>query len=254
MSLAVFEETKKDIETAYKEKSKSKIEKETSYILSQLIMIMMGTFKDRVKSVSMDARTMDYNEEYIYSEDNYGALLEWLKQLMIMESPISNEEFGKLKVDFEDWYYRIGGQNIAFDYHDDYLLTTSEAAKKLNVSTVTINKYLNSGLEKMVTTSHRKIPKHAVQLWRNPEYCLKMQMNFQENKLRNQSAEERLKEVVEEILEFQLKYKVDKVEEAFPMINEDMMGQLQDYYEWDSLEEEYRELKQKVSEERLNAK
>ncbi|GAE94762.1 hypothetical protein JCM21714_3951 [Gracilibacillus boraciitolerans JCM 21714] len=51
---------------------------------------------------------------------------------------------------------------------------------------------------------------------------------------------------MEELLEFQMKYKADTVKEAFPTVDGNEKDALSDYYEWESLEEEVRDLKEKV--------
>jgi|SRR5690625_719407 len=97
----------------------------------------------------------------------------------------------------------MGGEGINFEYQEEYLLTPKEAANQLGVSNVTLNKLIKQGLEIVDTTSHRKIPKHAVQLWKDPVYAIRMQMLLQEKKIKNQLPEERLKEAQEEITELQ---------------------------------------------------
>ncbi|MFA9560605.1 DNA-binding protein [Evansella sp. AB-rgal1] len=246
MSLAVFEETEKDIEQAYEQKSKTKIEKETSYVLSQIVVILMSAFKDRLKRITFDSRDIHFDEKFLFSDKNRLALLKWLRRLMTLEIPATDAEFGKLKLDLEQWYYQIGGKDITFDYVESYLLTTSETAELLGVSTVTVNKYMKRGLEQVNTNSHNKIPKHVVPLWKDPVYSIKMQMLYQEKKIRNQSPEERLKEVISELLDFQIKYEADTLEEAFPIVNGDDIDGLPDYYEWEALEEEYQQLKKEL--------
>jgi hypothetical protein len=67
-------------------------------------------------------------------------------------------------------------------------------------------------------------------------------MLFQEKKLRNQPPEERLKEVIDELLEYQLKYGADSYKDAFPEgLDGDQINAVADYYEWEALEEEYLE-------------
>ncbi|GAE94761.1 hypothetical protein JCM21714_3950 [Gracilibacillus boraciitolerans JCM 21714] len=174
MSLAVYEETGKDIAQAYKEQNKPKIEKETSYILSQLVMMFMSVFSDRIKSVYVNMQQLHFNEIFITSEENRTALLKWLEQLVKIDHPYTdNYEFGKLKVDFEQWYYQIGGREITFDYHQSYLLKPSEAAEQLEVSTVTLNKYVKQGFEYINNSSHHRIPKHMIPLWHDTYMPLK---------------------------------------------------------------------------------
>lgn len=251
MSLAVYEETEKEIDLAYKLQNRPKIEKETSYILNQLIVIMMNTFKDRLKSITFDSHDLYFDDVFITSEENRNALLNWLKRIVGMDYSIGDYEFGKLKVDIEEWFYQIGGRDIIFEYQDSYLLKPKEAAELLGVSAVTLNKYVKRGFEYIPNSSQNRIPKHMIYLWKDPVYCLKVQMLFQEKKLRNQKPEERLIEVMKEIVEFQMKYRAETSKEAFPVLDGNTMD-LQDFYEWEGLEEELQDLKKEIYGKRKN--
>ncbi|UOQ86844.1 DNA-binding protein [Gracilibacillus salinarum] len=247
MSFAVYKETGKEIEQAFKEHNKPKIEKETSYILSQLVMMMMGVYSYRIKSIYVNTQQLHFNYSFITSDTNRTALLKWLDHLASPNHPYTNNyEFGKFKVDVEQWYYQIGGKEIAFDYHQSYLLKPSDAAEQLGVSTVTLNKYVKQGFEYLNNSSHYRIPKHMIPLWHDTVYAIRVQMMFQQKKIWNQKPEERLKEVVDELLEFQMKYKADTVKEAFQKADKNDADTLPDYYEWESLEDELRDLKEKV--------
>ncbi|RKO61746.1 helix-turn-helix domain-containing protein [Caldibacillus debilis] len=244
MTTAIYEETKKDINEAYRQKRKSKIQKETSFILSQIITLMMSQFKDRLYGISADL--FDLNETYIFSDENQRMLLKWLDRFILLNSPISDLEFGKLKIDLESWYLQIGGKNLRFFYREDYLLTPTEAAKALGVSRVTLNKYVKSGLEVADTNSHSKIPRHAIELWKDPIYGIKMQMLYQKKKLATQTPKERLREVQEKILDFQLKYKKPTSSEAFAGMDVDSLDDPYDYWEWRDLEKEREKLMKKL--------
>ena len=50
---------------------------------------------------------------------------------MNLDEHVSDFEFGKLKLDLEEWFYLIGGKEISFTYQKDYLLTTSEVAENM---------------------------------------------------------------------------------------------------------------------------
>ena len=115
----------------------------------------------------------------------------------------------------------------------------------LGVSTVTVNKYVKQGLEYLDTRSHRKIPKHAVHLWKNPKYSILMQMIHQEKKLRNQDPKEQLSEVMQELLDFQIQYGVDSSQQARLLVETEEMD-ISEYYEWEALEEELEQLKQEL--------
>lgn len=244
MTTAIYEETKKDINEAYRQKRKSKIQKETSFILSQVITLMMNEFKDRLYGVTTEP--FDLNETYIFSAENKHMLLKWLDRFFLLNFAVNDLEFGKLRVDLESWYLQIGGKGLRFNYREDYLLTPTEAAKALGVSKVTLNKYVKSGLEVVDTNSHRKIPRHAIELWKDPIYGIKMQMLYQKKKLATQTPKERLREVQEKILEFQLKYKKSTSSEAFAGMDVDSLDDPYDYWEWRDLEEEREKLMRKL--------
>lgn len=136
--------------------------------------------------------------KYYIKQANYlrlhKPLNSWLQFFREIENSYTDYEFGKLKYNLENWYYQLGGKVIHFHYHTSYLMTPSQASEKLGVSKVTLNKYIKQGLEVVDTTSHHKIPKHAVELWKDPIYGLKVQMLAQQRQLLNQSPEERIKE------------------------------------------------------------
>src|SRR5699024_5713389 len=117
--------------------------------------------------------------------------------------------------------------------------------KFLGVSNVTLNKYVKQGLEVIDTTSHHKIPKHAVEVWKDPSYAIRIQMMAQKKKLRDQTPEARLKEVRDEITELQKKYKAKTVSEAMIIYEIDHIDAMDDpssFCNWSDLEEEYNDL------------
>lgn len=236
MSTAIYEETKKDIAEAYRSHNKTKIEKETSFIFNQLFVTMLSSFNDRLMGIHIEP--LDFKEEYFLTVKNHENLSKWLNLFQTLTLPLSDFEFGKLKIDFEYWYYQLGGKEINFIYCKDYLLKPNQVAKELGVSTVTLNKYIKQGLECIDTTSHNKIPKHVVDIWKDPFYSIKMQMLYQEKKLRKQTPEDRIQEINQELLGFQIKYKAKKCYEAFDDCNIDSLDDPSDYYEWRDLEEE----------------
>src|SRR5690625_1536811 len=250
MSMAVYDVTEKDIDLAYKEKNKPKIEKETNFILSQLFVFMSVVFKNRLQSIDFDSHDFQFDKQFITSEKNRIFLLNWLDKLVNLDEHISDFEFGKLKLDLEEWFYLIGGKEISFTYQKDYLLTPSDVAEKLKVSTVTVNKYVKQGMEMIDTTSHHKFPKHVVPLWQDPASCLKMQMIAQNKKLIQQTGQERFIKLSEEIAEFQYKYGVNTVSEAFKEEDVDSLDDPFDYFEWRDLEEEKNELLKRMKEEK----
>ena len=245
MSLAIYEKTKEDIQEAYQANSLTQIGKETLYVFDRVVHFMLSAFKDRLKGITFESNEFDFDETYLFSQKNMKHMLKMLEYLKQIDFPISDFDFGKIKVDLERWHYLIGGEGMYFEYREEYLITPKEAAESLGVSNVTLNKYMKQGLEAVDTTSHQKIPKHAIELWYDPVYAIRMQMLVQEKKLRNQTPEDRLKEVRDEITELQKEYKAKTIRKAMSknkINNIDAMDDPSDFRKWEDLEEEYEEL------------
>lgn len=121
-------------------------------------------------------------------------------------------------------------------------MTPTEVAKLLNISTVTLNKYVKQGLECVNTTAHKKIPRHAIEVMKDPVYALLMQMVAQKRKRLNQSPKERLIEINEELASFQIKYRKRTFAEQFGQLTGDDLDDPADYYRWKHLEEEMQEI------------
>ncbi|MGM8366805.1 helix-turn-helix domain-containing protein [Virgibacillus sp. W0181] len=245
MSVALLDQSKDDIQQAYEANSLTKIEKETLYVFDRVVHFMLSSFKNQLKGITFKSSELDFDEAYILSKKNMETMYKMLDFISQLHFPISDYDFGKIKVDIERWYYRIGGKGMYFEYQEDYLLTPKEAAELLGISNVTLHKYMKQGLEAIDTTSHHKIPKHAISLWQDPVYAIRMQMLTQEKKLQDQTPEERMKEVLEEITELQKEYKVKTVSEALAKYNIgdlDALDDPSDFRNWKDLEEEKEEL------------
>jgi excisionase family DNA binding protein len=242
MSKAIFDLTCKNIDVGFQNKDSKVIEKETDYILSKIVTIMLSYFSDKICGVSLNQNAIVFREEYLLTEKHRKDLIKWLQRLANMSFPASDIEFGKLKVDLESWFYQLGGEEIRFHYRQDYLLTPKEAAEYLGISKVTLNKYIQQGFECVETSSHRKIPKFVVELWKDPVYAIRMQMIAQEKKLRNQTPQERLSEINQELSKLEWKYKTSSFQEAFRGYDGDSMDDPTDYYLWRDLENEKKEI------------
>lgn len=242
MSKAIYELTAKNIDYGYLNKDEHVIEKETDYIMAKIVTVMLSLFSDKIKGITFDKSGISFDSKYLLSEKHKKSLSKWLNRLIQMELPRPDLEFGKLKVDFENWYYQMGGEEIYFEYHESYLLTPKEASEQMGISKVTLNNYIQQGLESVNTSSHRKIPKYVIDLWKDPIYAIRMQMIAQEKKLRNQSPSERLEEINKELTMLQIKHKATSYQEAFKDFDGDSMDDPADYYLWRDLEEEKREI------------
>src|SRR5699024_7233328 len=104
-----------------------------------------------------------------------------------------------------------GWRRYILGNQEEIPFTARGTSYSVGVSYVDINKKTKTGLRNGYKTSHRKITKHAIELSKDPAYAIRMQMLFQEKKIKNQLPEDRLKEVQEEITELQKKYKAKTV-------------------------------------------
>lgn len=246
MSTAIYDVTKNQIQTAFESKNEPIIEKETHFIFDKLLTILMVLSADKVKSIKVDLSILEtMKPAYLFSSEHETNLLNWLDRLVDIKLPLSDLEFGKLKIDFEHWYYELGGTNIAFEYHEAYLLTPAEAADALGVSTVTIYKYAKQGMELVENGTHKKYPKFVIEIMNVPTYSFLMRLNFQNKQLRNQTPRERLKQVNDGIFEYQSHYGKLFCKEYFGE-NDDSMDDPTDYYRWRDLEEERAELEKLI--------
>lgn len=237
MSQSVLELTKKSIDEGFQNHNNQIIEKETDYIIGKILSTFLSLFSDKVSGISLGKPTINFDSSQLLTDKHKKELKKWLNRIN-MGPEISDLDFGKLKVDFENWYIKIGGESICFQYKESYLLTPQEAADRLGVSKVTLNKYIKQGFECVKTTSHHKIPKHMVELWKDPVYAIRCQLLFQNEKISRQKPDERLSEINEEITEFQIKYGAAAFNEAFKNYNGDETDDPTDYYRWRDLEEE----------------
>ncbi|MGR6545716.1 DNA-binding protein [Paenibacillus tundrae] len=241
MSKGIYEYSHRQIELAFEEKDELYIEKETDYIFSKILVLLTTLFSDKLVGIKISNEEFKYTNEYLFSSKHKKNLVKWLDRVQSVQFPASDMDFGKLKVDFETWYYDLGGTSIEFIYHEDYLLKPMEAADMLGISKVTLNKYIKQGLECLDNGSQNKIPKHAVELMSDPVYSIRMQMNYQKKQILEQSPEDRMKEINEEITDLQLKYGKKTYQEAFGMDESELEDPI-DLYRWKDLVEEMDEI------------
>lgn len=245
MSVALLNQTKDDIQAAFQADNLLKIEKESLYVFDRVVHFMLSSFKDRLKGITFEANDFAFDEAYISSNKNQKNMYELLELTTQLTHPISDADFGKLKVGIEHWYYLMGGEGMCFEYQNEYLITPKEASELLGISNVTLNRYMKQGLETIDTTSHHKIPKHAIALWNDPVYAIRIQMLAQEKRSKTQTLEGRLKETLEEITELQKLYKAKSVAEAcrkYNIDNVDVMDDPSDFRNWLDLEDEKKKL------------
>ncbi|MDO3411496.1 helix-turn-helix domain-containing protein [Saccharibacillus sp. CPCC 101409] len=249
MSKGIYEYSHRQIELAFAQKDELYIEKETDYIFTKILALLSTLFSDKLVGIKISNEEFKYTDEYLFSSKHKKNLFKWLERLSAMPLPANNLDFGKLKIDFETWYYDLGGTSIEFIYHEDYLLKPKDAAAILGISKVTLNKYIKQGLECMDNGSQNKIPKHAVELMRDPVYSIRMQINHQKKKMLEQTPADRLVDINREITDLQLKYSKKTYQEAFT-VHESELDDPIDLYRWKDLTEEMDEILRIAGEEK----
>ncbi|PLT44294.1 hypothetical protein B8V81_2725 [Paenibacillus pasadenensis] len=240
MSRAVFDYAQEQIEMAYHEQNPVLLEKETDYVFTKLLASLSTLFPEQLVGISI--KPFLFSTSHLFSSTHKNKLFKWLDRLYQLDLPASDMDFGKLKIDFELWYYELGGDFIEFSYQKSYLMKPSEAAEALGISTVTLHKYIKQGLECLDNGSQNKIPKHAVELLKDPVYGVLMQLIGQKKKRLHQKPAERLGEIYKEIAEYQIRYGAATVHEAFAEYDGDEMDDPTDYYRWKDLTEEITEI------------
>lgn len=242
MQKNVLDQFSSSIQSGYAQKSDVILEKETDTIFKNLFFCILTLFSDKVSSIKVDPKPFALPKEYLFSDKHKKNLNKWLQRLEDIDDLHSELEFGKLKIDFEYWYYELGGESMQFVYQEDYLLTPQAAADALGISKVTLNKYVKQGLEYIDNQTHKRIPKYVIEIMKDPIYSIRMQQIAQSKKLLQQTPEDRYHEVIQELADLQLKYGTQTVQETFGEYNGDSMDDPTDYYRWKDLQEEMTEI------------
>lgn len=125
-------------------------------------------------------------------------------------------------------------------------LSFEDAMIELGLSEKSLRRYIRRGL----IMQDGKIPRYAVGIMKDPVFSILMQWEYQENKLKNQTEEERIEEIRDEILELEEQFE-GKFEEMFGHLTEGEILLLDDGDDirlWKDLIEELRELDDKKRE------
>ncbi|MBB3109121.1 excisionase family DNA binding protein [Paenibacillus phyllosphaerae] len=253
MSVKLLEFTKLQIDIGYEEKNTMLIEQQTEFIFNKIMKALIFSFSDKIVGIQMDIHSFNLPTTFLFTDKHKKNLMKWLYRLAEIDKSTSDLEFGKIKIDYENWYYELGGEMMEYVYVEDYLLTPTEAAHILGISKVTLNKYIKQGMECLDNGKHRKIPKFAVEIFLNdPVYTIKMQILAQDKKKGKQTPQERAIEIAAEIMELRTKYEWKTFEEAFAGYDGDEMDDPTDYYRWQGLELELSDIMKLSGGERFN--
>lgn len=265
MSQAVALKTEKIIDEAMQNKNSDIIEKETLFILQNIVLNLPEAFSNFLKYVKPVKMTIKQEPEFLFNQEHVDILKSWLKKPNIVDltlekkvgndSPESLLEFAESKFEFDNWFYEITNSGVLeYVYTPEHLISVKEAAEELKVSRQMVYKYIDRGLECVETDSGKRIPKSAIELWKDPEKAFEVQWVYQVRQNRIQTPQQKLQLVREQIEEFEEKYK-GTFEGVFGDANKttaDSEKNSIDYLDWLELEIEKKELLKSIATKRLN--
>lgn len=214
MNEALVEYIKEDIERAFFKNDPIKIQKETLFLFDRVIHFLLSHGKYRLKGITFEKNEIAFDENYLMSKENKLQMYRMLSAIAKHKHFINDSTFGKLRIDIERWYLELGGEAIYFDYEKNYLVTPQKAADSLSVSLELFNDFTKQGLEQVKVRRRYKIPKHAIVLWREPAYAIRMQMLVQKQNARTETIDKRLIKVREQIEKLQNKHEVLSARDA----------------------------------------
>lgn len=234
--------------SAFESNSIIRIAKETSYLFLCAIEILETTFNDKLVSISFECDDHLFFPKNIISSKEKKILINWFEKVKSLKLINNDIEFGKFIIDFQEWYYSMGGSNIVFTYQETYLITSKEAAESLNISKVTFSKYVSSGFQVSDTTKHKKVPPFMVDIWLNhPSYVSKLKAIYEYKHSLSFTEKEHLNEILFEIFRLEKKYNTTDLDNFFKNAP-DTFEITSDSLEWSILKNEknaYSKKKQK---------
>ncbi|WP_068675203.1 hypothetical protein [Oceanobacillus sp. Castelsardo] len=162
-----------------------------------------------VIGISPNEDTVFINKNDIDDEE----IIEFLDASITNEATVEN--FAVAKYYLEKLFYdnTTRGQ-LEFTYRNSYLLSSSELSKKMKVSRATIMRYVANGMEKVEGAGHRCYPKHDAFYWKDGVWSLRIQALQEQFKVRNRTDKILIKEISEQIEEYEKLYG-GKLEEVF---------------------------------------
>lgn len=122
-------------------------------------------------------------------------------------------------------------------------LTLEQTQNELGLSEKMLKRYINQGL----TVQDQMIPRYAIEIMKkDPAYSIRMQNEYQVEKLKKQTLGERMQEIEEEIAEFEDEFG-GRFKEIFKHLSAEQieMDDDIDLIRWRDLEEELQEIRGK---------
>lgn len=219
-------------------------------ILTSGIVTAQSRFQSFLNGIIIPKNVCFKSSNELIGSENVNDKLIDLKERLTIDSN-TPDAFGTFKYSLDSFFFEITHKGkLEYRYNEEkYLVTPTKAAEELNVTRQSINNYIRLGLESIEGSKHKKIPLHVLYLWKNPVWASKIQILHGQYKVREQSAEEKYQEIIDQIKSFEKEYK-NKFEVVFKEVIEgsvdwDDLDHASDYLKWLDLEEEKKALEDK---------
>ncbi|MEK5357891.1 helix-turn-helix domain-containing protein [Paenibacillus sp. FSL L8-0709] len=198
--------TEAQINKAIKQADINLLHKEMLFILQYFIMNFSNHTPDVLQFIKSCKVNFRPDPEFLFSNEHISIL----KSIMLLSESMTKEpvKFLETKLLFDSWFYQSTTDGyLEYIYNPNTLINITEAAALLSVSRTMLYKYIEKGLEAVGTKGRQKIPKVALDGWKNPAYALQTQWNSQMKLLRTHNApEQRLELVNRKIYEYEKMY------------------------------------------------
>ncbi|PEL13513.1 hypothetical protein CN601_03630 [Bacillus sp. AFS017336] len=243
MSTMTLKLTEEQLEQAIHEQDVVRYEKESLFLMNNLAVSMSEVYDDILRYVMPKKVKFNLGPDLIKKEES----ITLLKEMMEISTKIHEEkmDFNNVKIKFDTWFYQITSEGIlVFDYDLRELMTITQASKELGVSRQMVYKYIERGLEAVGEKGQQKIPKHAIEAWKNPVMAFQIQWNYQMKRIRTQTIDERIEMINELIYEYEEQFG-DNFYKLFGSYTDediDRSSESVDIFDWKELEEEKRNL------------
>ncbi|MBU9721338.1 MULTISPECIES: hypothetical protein [Bacillaceae] len=151
---------------------------------------------DTVFSKNIDIEKVQYLMTYI---------VEYL-----VSNTLSVENFALTKYYLDSLYLLLTDHGaLHITYQPSFLLRSSELGEQLGVSRTTIKSMVKNGMETIEQVGYSSFPKHNEFYWKDGIWASRIQSIHQQQKIRNQTKEDLIREIEQDINDFTNRYNGD---------------------------------------------
>lgn len=208
--------------------------------------LTQNNYKKYVIGITMSDNTVFKND---FSSEEHENINKYRLELVKNIKDKTLEGFAYTKYYLEKLFLEVTERGfLEFYYQEDYLLTSMEMQKKLNVSRATLSRFVANGMETVQNKKHGKYPAHNAIYWKTTLWVARIQTLKTQLKIHNLTEEALKKELTEEVAELEKKYG-GKFEDVFAkVLNGDMdeyeLDEPEDFIDWRDALEELEEMKE----------